>query len=57
MLQGVWIFILFIIFNPEAKKFTTGIFRRSASNTESKITKQEEFALSEVETEKLYKSQ
>ena len=50
MLQGVWIFILFVVFNPEAKK----LFRRATPATGA--DKSQEMVLSEVETQSLVKN-
>ena len=51
MLQGVWIFILFVVFNPEAKK----LCRRA--NTETGINTINAQEMSEVETQSLVQSQ
>ena len=53
MLQGVWIFILFVVFNPEAKK----LFRRATPVKEADTTKSQEMVLNEVETQSLVKNQ
>ena len=53
MLQGVWIFILFVVFNPEAKK----LFSRATPSTGGDTTKIQEIALSEIETQTLVQSQ
>ena len=45
MLQGVWIFTLFIIFNPEAKKLLP---RRSTNSS-----REQEIPLSVYETQEL----
>ena len=53
MLQGVWIFILFVVFNPEAKK----LCRRVPPETGINTGKAQEIILSEVETQSLVQSQ
>ena len=45
MLQGVWIFTLFIIFNPEAKK----LLHRQSTNS----SREQEIPLSVYETQEL----